>query len=71
MDESNIEQLSRVFHEAWCDWVTYFLEGKHTPKDLARWVAQKSQKYKALPEDAKEKRREWARRVLEVLDGGK
>ena len=70
MKISEIEKVAAVFHAAWSDWTTYFLEGKHTPKDLMSWVSQKTQKYEELPEHVKEKRREWARRTLEVLNDG-
>lgn len=71
MGETNLlERLAALEHQQWATWTRYFLRGKHTPQDLARWVAQMNQTYEQLPEEDKEKDRMWARKVLEIMNDG-
>lgn len=67
MTSELLEKLAALEHKQWAHWTHYFLKGKHTPVDLQRWLLQMEIDYSELPEETKEKDREWARKVLEIV----
>jgi hypothetical protein len=66
MDEL-LEKLSDLEHIQWMSWTKYFLEN-NTPMNRARWRRQINTPYSELSEKEKESDREWARKVLELIN---
>ena len=81
-DEELIEKLAALEHEQWAHWTKYMLDnvdtspvpdaiggGVHIYKGaVERWRRQIDTPYDQLSEKEKESDREWARKVLGVLD---
>ncbi len=63
------ERLADLEHEQWTHWTRHLLDHA-TPENVARWRRQCETPYSALTESEKESDREWADRVLRLLDGG-
>jgi hypothetical protein len=71
MTSELLEKLAALEHWQWASWTRYFLQGKHTPEDLHRWIKQMDMKYEDLSEKEKDNDRFWARKVLEIINNGK
>lgn len=68
-----IEKLAALEHEQWAHWTKYMLTklGEHSNSanaDVRRWWRQIETPYADLSEKEKESDREWARKVLEVVN---
>jgi hypothetical protein len=63
------EQLAALEHDQWNHWTQYMLENL-TEDNIARWTRQIRSHYSELTEKEKESDREWADKVLDLLDGG-
>lgn len=61
------EEVARLEHEQWSHWINYMFSNL-SPENIQRWIHQASQKYEALFEKEKESDREWADRVLALID---
>lgn len=65
MDEDTLEVLAELEHEQWMSWARS-VQHEVSPVRYYRWQ-QYMRPYAQLPDDVKELDREWARRVLRVL----
>ena len=70
-----LEQLAALEHEQWVHWTTYMLSrlGYHPSTSnpiVKRWYRQIIIPYSELSEREKKSDREWARKVLEIVNGG-
>lgn len=61
-----LEKIAEIEHEQWMEW-SKAVAHEVTPERLKRWKKYWVP-YDQLPEDVKEKDREWARKVLEVIE---
>ncbi len=61
------ESLAALEHEQWAHWTRHFLEHAG-PETLARWHRQCAMPYGALSEAEKRSDREWADRVLALIE---
>ena len=59
------EQLAALEHARWSHWIRYMV--KH-PEELDLWLEQASTKYCDLSEKEKDGDREWADKILSVLN---
>lgn len=62
-----IEKLAELEHEQWAHWTKYMLDNL-TDENIARWKRQIEAPYEELSEKEKESDREWARKVLKILE---
>ena len=60
------ERLAALEHEQWAHWTRHLLDHL-TPENLERWRRQIATPYDQLSEPEKQRDREWADRVLEVI----
>lgn len=67
MLNERLECLASLEHEQWAHWVGYMLENI-TPENIEGWKRQKDLSYVELSESEKESDREWARKVLKIID---
>lgn len=69
MSEENelLEKLSDLEHKQWSHWTSYMLDNL-TDDNIQRWKEQIKTSYNRLSEKEKESDREWARKVLEILN---
>lgn len=68
-----IEKLAALEHEQWAHWTEYMLDKLGYTRmsrnpDVINWRIQIATVYEHLSEKEKESDREWARRVLEVIN---
>ena len=61
------EELAALEHEQWAHWTAHLLD-HFTPENVARWRRQVDTPYERLSDEEKEKDREWADKVLALLD---
>ncbi len=59
--------MSDLEHEQWAHWTKYMLENL-TEEDIKRWERQIKTPYSELSEKEKDMDREWARKVLKIID---
>lgn len=64
------EQLAALEHEQWFHWTRYFLNNL-TPENIERWQRQCATPYELLTEKEKDSDREWADKVLLLIDANK
>jgi len=65
MDGVLVEKLAELEHEQWSHWINY---EKHTQfKNLENWFRQAFTPYQKLTEKEKESDRQWARKVLAII----
>lgn len=62
-----LENLANLEHEQWSHWTKYFL-ANYFKENIERWRLQSHTPYNDLSEKEKESDREWARKVLELID---
>lgn len=62
-----LEELSALEHEQWAHW-TKFMLGNMTDFNRTRWEKQIETSYSELSNKEKESDREWARKVLELIN---
>jgi len=67
MKDQLLEQLAALEHEQWAHWTSYMLDND-TVENVLRWRKQIETPYADLSEKEKESDREWARKVLAVLE---
>jgi len=65
MDEL-IEELAALEHKQWAHW-TYHMLNNLTSENIRRWQRQVATPYKELSEEEKNSDREWAYKVLNLL----
>lgn len=64
-----IEKLAELEHKQWWDWAKDILKTENITKERAkRWEEESFKPYKDLTEEQKDMDREWARKVLEIID---
>lgn len=61
------ESLAELEHEQWAHWTKYMLDNL-TDANIARWKKQIATPYKDLSEKEKDSDREWADKVLKLLE---
>lgn len=61
------EELAELEHTQWAHWTKYMLDNL-TPENIARWKQQIITPYRKLSEKEKDSDREWAERVLEIIN---
>ena len=61
------EQLAALEHEQWAHWTGYMLDNL-TEANIARWRRQVDTPYDELTEKEKDSDREWADKVLFILE---
>ena len=64
--DAMIERLAALEHERWAQWAGRMLANL-TPENIARWERQTETPYAELTEAEKDKDREWAEKVLDLL----
>ena len=62
-----LEKLAALEHEQWAHWMKYMIPN-YTPENVLRWSEQANTSYEELSEKEKESDREWARKVLSLLN---
>lgn len=62
------EKLANLEHEQFCEWTKYFLENFRDINNRLRWKRQIKTPYDELSEKEKESDREWADKVLKILE---
>ena len=67
LNENLVEKLADLEHEQWAHWTEYMLNNL-TDENIARWNRQIATPYSELSEEDKEKDREWARKVLDIIE---
>ena len=64
-----IEKLAELEHQQWWDWAKNILETEDiTEERVKRWKENSFKPYKDLSEEQKDMDREWARKVLKIVD---
>jgi len=64
-----IEALARLEHSQWMEWSKAIAENEClSPNRMRRWQGELWKPYDELPEDKKQLDREYARRVLEIVE---
>ena len=66
-EDKLIEKLSDLEHDQWSHWTKYMLDNL-TDENIARWRRQIDTPYSELSEKEKESDREWARKVIDVIN---
>lgn len=61
------EKLADLEHQQWAHWTKYMLDNL-TPENIERWKKQCDTNYEDLTEKEKDSDREWAHKVIELLD---
>ncbi len=61
------EQLAELEHVQWATWTKYFIENL-TPINIERWQRQIETPYKELTEKEKDSDREWADKIIKLLE---
>ena len=64
--DAMIERLAALKHEQWAHWTKHMLANL-TPENIARWERLAATPYAELTEAEKDKDREWAEKVLDLL----
>lgn len=62
-----LEELAALEHEQWAHWTKYTM-GNMTEFNRSRWEKQIETPYKELSTKEKDSDREWAKKVLEIVD---
>ena len=62
-----LEELSDLEHKQWAHWTRYMLDNL-TDENIAQWKRQVKTDYKDLSEKEKDGDREWARKVLKIME---
>jgi hypothetical protein len=65
-EKSMLEKLAEIEHEQWMTWATA-LQDEVSPERKYKWKKVMIP-YKDLTEEDKEKDREWARKIMEVVN---
>ena len=67
MKKKILEELAELEHEQWAHWTEYMLENL-TDEDIKRWERQIETSYSELTEKEKDGDREWAEKVLKIVN---
>ena len=62
-----IEELAELEHDQWAHWTKYMLKNL-TEKDKEQWRGQIKTDYKDLTEKEKDSDREWAEKVMKIVN---
>lgn len=62
-----LEELAALEHDQWAHWARYMI-GNMTEFNRSRWEKQVETSYGDLSNKEKESDREWARKVLEIIN---
>jgi hypothetical protein len=65
-----LERLAALEHDQWAHWTRYMLDNL-TEENIARWRRQIETPYAELSEREKESDRNWARKVIEIIEGAR
>ncbi len=64
-----IEELAELEHDQWQKWAKDILQSEDITKERAdRWKEESFKPYKDLTEEQKDMDREWARKVLKIVN---
>ena len=64
-----IEELAELEHQQWWDWAKDILKTEDITEERAkRWKKNSFKPYKDLSEEQKDKDREWAEKVLKIVN---
>ena len=66
-DKKILEELSELEHKQWAHWTEYMLNNL-TDEDIKRWKRQIETPYSELSEKEKDGDREWAEKVLKIIE---
>lgn len=61
------EQLAELEHQQWAHWTSYLLDNL-TPENIERWRRQIDTPYSQLSEAEKDSDRNWADKVLRIIE---
>ncbi len=61
------ERLADLEHQQWAHWTKYMLDNL-TPENIERWRRQIETDYSQLTEQEKDSDREWAGKVIKLID---
>jgi hypothetical protein len=61
------EQLAELEHQQWAHWTRYLLDNL-TPENIERWRRQIDTPYSKLSEAEKDSDRNWADKVLRIIE---
>jgi len=67
LNEKLIEKLAALEHDQWAHWTKYMLANM-TDENIARWKEQIDTPYSELSEKEKDSDREWAQKVLDIIE---
>ena len=62
-----LEELAELEHKQWAHWTEYMLNNL-TDEDIKRWKRQIETPYSELSEKEKDGDREWAEKVLKIIE---
>lgn len=69
MKKKIVEELAELEHEQWMYWAKDILKTEDITEERAkRWEKESFKPYKNLTEEQKDMDREWARKVLKIID---
>jgi len=67
IDNELLEKLAELEHRQWSHWIRYMFVNLNYA-NLTRWHSLSVTSYDGLTEKEKESDREWARKVVDILD---
>ena len=62
-----LEELSDLEHKQWSHWTKYMLDN-FTEDNIIKWKEQIKTTYEKLSEKEKESDREWAKKIIKILE---
>jgi len=68
IEEKLLEELSELEHKQWMKWAKTILKEEDISEERGKRWKKDFKDYKDLPEDVKEFDREWARKVIKILE---
>ena len=63
-----LEEISELEHKQWMEWAKTILKEEDISEEREKRWKKDFKDYKDLPEDVKEFDREWARKVIKILE---
>jgi len=68
IEEKLLEELSELEHKQWMKWAKTILKEEDISEERGKRWKKDFKDYKDLPEDVKDFDREWARKVIKILE---
>ena len=63
-----LDELAKLEHEQWKSWAYELMDTENLSKERTdRWLKHHGKVWSELPEDVKDKDREWAEKILWIL----